>query len=502
MHKKYIDCINEISADDLYRGLLTYGLIAERVPPIFTVEPFYGYCQNMQSSFANKNHNYIFFESMRHTNVPRSFGIPNPMAYEILCKTLKNHWEEIKKHFHDTTEAQPYKISRIHIRKLAGTKSLFKMNYENWKIDNSPETDILIGKKYVAYADISTCFPSIYTHSICWALVGKEKAKLNREREEWYNEIDHACRNLRNGETHGLLIGPHASNLLSEIILTVVDKRLLEKKYNFMRHIDDYRCYVTDYETAQNFLTDLNEQLRFFDLPLNYKKTKIEPLPLAHGNWKSQLNYARYNFHNNIVDYNEAKAYLDSAIEIMQNNNMESSILNYAIKVLSDKQYIYSLNAQYYCIKTIMHLAIIYPYLVSILEHYVFIPFKARPEDIELFTQILFQESSSIRNYEGMYYALYFSMKYNFKIENMDIDVIIKSNSCLLKLFAWLYYKKNNDKEQLNALSDHARDLAKDSNDFDSNWLFVYESLTQEELHEEWKPLKRANISFILPEYR
>ena len=46
------------------------------------------------------------------------------------------------------------------------------MNYSNWKTDGTPEPDLLIGKKYIVKADISTCFPSIYTHSIPWALVG------------------------------------------------------------------------------------------------------------------------------------------------------------------------------------------------------------------------------------------------------------------------------------------------------------------------------------------
>lgn len=50
--------------------------------------------------------------------------------------------------------------------------------------------------------------------------------------------------NLTNGETHGLLVGPHASNLLSELILTRIDKTLFDEGYRFVRHIDDYLCYV------------------------------------------------------------------------------------------------------------------------------------------------------------------------------------------------------------------------------------------------------------------
>lgn len=45
---------------------------------------------------------------------------------------------------------------------------------------------------------------------------------------------------MHHGETHGILIGPHSSNILSEIILTVVDRKLYEKHYRYVRAIDDY----------------------------------------------------------------------------------------------------------------------------------------------------------------------------------------------------------------------------------------------------------------------
>lgn len=57
------------------------------------------------------------------------------------------------------------------------------MSYSNWKTDGTPEPDLLIGKRYVVKADISTCFPSIYTHSIPWALAGKATAKKNSRKK-------------------------------------------------------------------------------------------------------------------------------------------------------------------------------------------------------------------------------------------------------------------------------------------------------------------------------
>lgn len=61
---------------------------------------------------------------------------------------------------------------------------------------------------------------------LSWKNIAKQEIK---DEELYYNRIDKVCSNMRNGETHGLLIGPHASNLLAEIILTVVDKELYDK---------------------------------------------------------------------------------------------------------------------------------------------------------------------------------------------------------------------------------------------------------------------------------
>ena len=157
------------------------------------------------------------------------------------------------------------------------------MNYKNWRIDPSPEVDLLHGKYYLAKADISTCFPNIYTHALSWALVGKPEAKQHqgkKDSKEWYNQIDHFTQNINHGETHGLLIGPHASNLLSAIILTTVDHELYRKDWGgYIRNIDDYDCYTETYERAERFIVELNQQLQFFGLTLSHKKTSIQKLP-------------------------------------------------------------------------------------------------------------------------------------------------------------------------------------------------------------------------------
>ena len=95
MKKSYGEFMREIDGVALYTGLLRFGLFSEKLPPIFTSDPFYQYCQRSSIQVDSKDHDYIYFESMRNTNIPRAFGIPNPFAYEKLCRDIKENWDAI-----------------------------------------------------------------------------------------------------------------------------------------------------------------------------------------------------------------------------------------------------------------------------------------------------------------------------------------------------------------------------------------------------------------------
>lgn len=499
MLKGYADLMNDISADELYERLLAYGLFADKLPPILSSVDFYNYCKNITTPFSDKWKQYIYYESIRNINVPRPLGIPNPMAYQKLCRCLSENWDNLKRHFERQTLGQDYKVSRIHIRKRNNSDVLFSMSYSNWKTDGTPEPDLLIGKRYIVKADISTCFPSIYTHSIPWALVGKVVAKEHSGKgysKEWYNQIDHYTQNCKNGETHGLLIGPHASNLLSELILTVVDKKLYDKGWRYIRNIDDYTCYVESIEAGQKFLLELGGELRQFDLTLNFKKTEIQELPVASvEQWVRKINSVSVIQRNGKLDFIGARAYLDLSIELMQKNKGNSAILNYAIKVLSGQEL--TANAKDYCIKTIFHLSLLYPYLIPLLERNVFEPMSVESEQIDSFSQRVFQLGCNTQNYEAICFAIYFSLKYDFDINGITADAAISSDSCLFKLFAFLYFATHKDSKEEEKLKDHAKSLALNEDDFNRNWLFVYEALPQSDLKGEWKPMKKSGVSFI-----
>lgn len=503
MEKKYSEFMDEITADELYEGLLGYGLFANKLPPAFTSVPFLDYCQVNNPIYSDKDwHDYIFYSSMRNVNIPRAFGIPTPMKYQRLCKILKDNWDNLKIHFHQQTDLQEYRVSRIHLRKLYGKNELFEMNYKNWRIDGNPETGLLFLKpqgasKFIVKADISTCFPSIYSHSLPWALVGKEIAKANCKNDAlWYNKIDTACSTLKNGETHGLLIGPYASNLLSEVILTVIDKKLYDKGYRYYRNIDDYECYVESIERAQCFLHDLEEALREFDLPLNHKKTAVLPLPVAMAEkWLHKLN-SYLAITNGIISYKEANAYLDLALSLA-NDTGDSAVLKYAIKALAGKSL--TINAKKLAAQRIMHMSGVYPYLIQLMEESVFIPLGVGQTEIKAYVDSIYSDSLATHNYEAISYAIYFCLKYDVTLDALDIDWVIARGDCVLLLMTWLYYIKLNHNNrratQLKPLLAEAKRL-KDV-DMDRYWLFCYEVLTFSNLKDDWKVLKRAGVSFV-----
>lgn len=503
MAKTYYDFIKEISPDNLYDGLLGYGFFSEKLPPLFTSEDFLNYCKEQKQPPSSKNGTqYIRFDNIRNINIPRSFGIPNPLTYQALCFCLKNHWNEIQNYFREKTSYQEHKISQVHIRKMFSSKSLFRMNYKNWKTSDTANIDFLIGSKYLVTADISTCFPSIYTHSIPWALAGKTVAKQQKNHNSWYDEIDTATRNINSKETKGLLIGPHTSNILSEIILVAIDKELYDKNYKYIRHIDDFTCYVSSYEEGQQFIIDLKNELDKFNLLLNFKKVDIKPLPISFKeNWLRKLKAYTLIIlpEKQVINFNQVSSFLDFSIELMKQYDNNSAILNYAIKILSSRKL--SSNAIYYYTQYIFHLTLIYPYIIPLLDEYIFTPFKLDNNRIANISREIYSSNLKNNNFEGVYYAIFFALKYNFNFNINIYDDSIASNSCLFKITSFLYAKKYNDESNIKKLRNHAKNLYSDNETFEQNWLFVYEALSLNDLKDIWKSMKKNNISFIKKEF-
>ena len=522
-NKTYINNLEEITKDELFDGLLGFGLFAEKIPPFLTSEKFLMFCKNPPNTFTfeNKPRKYIIYESMRNINIPRILSIPHPIAYRNQCQILKESWKKLQKYFKEKTKHNTYKISRIHLRKIDNSlkvfetcyqdmddidlkdypslivNHLFEMSHKNFCTDDYPEPKLMIGKRYIVKADISNCFPSIYSHAIPWALVGKTLAKSNsKDYLKYYNKIDDSTRNQKEAETHGILIGPHSSNLISEIILVNIDD-VLSKNYDYIRNIDDYDCYVETYEKSEQFLIDLSCELKKYNLVLNHKKTEILELPLASTeHWIRKLNTFIFS-NDEKLKLSETRAFLDIALDLMKENKENSAILNYAIKVLSNKSM--TNNAEEYFINTIHHLILIYPYLIPLLDDKIFSVFNISNSDIENIAKNIFKMAKEKKLYEAMSYALFFGLKYDFKVEDNLFKIIDINRDAVLMLLAYLHDTKFIIHS---SIKKNYRKLAKSLvDDIDEYWIFVYEVLSISDLKDEWTVMKKEQVSFIKDEF-
>jgi hypothetical protein len=137
------------------------------------------------------------------------------------------------------------------------------------------------GKRYALIADVARFYPSIYSHSIPWALHGKALAKANKPSDLVGNALDKLVRDSQDGQTIRIPIGTDTSLLVAEIVMCAVDEMLSTRLHaTGLRHIDDIELSFSRAADADAALGPLQEVLGQFELALNPLNTHIDKLPL------------------------------------------------------------------------------------------------------------------------------------------------------------------------------------------------------------------------------
>lgn len=125
--KTYFECLNEISQNKLFKGLLGYGMFAERIPNFLTSKPFYRYCKNNKDKvFRKMGYQHITYEGIRDIGTPRYFAIPNPLAYYNQCKILRDNWDKLKGYFKEKTDGNTHRSAASTFKKSLKIKKFFK----------------------------------------------------------------------------------------------------------------------------------------------------------------------------------------------------------------------------------------------------------------------------------------------------------------------------------------------------------------------------------------
>jgi len=374
----------------------------------------------------------VEYKVTRYNNVPRPLSIPHPLTYANLCHSLSSNWEKLQ---YITETENSLVIPEVH-----DDGRIIVMNYENAKKRTERHVKLSFNKKFYVNTDIANFFPSVYSHSIPWALVGFETAKKDRDPKKWFNRIDAHQRATRRDETNGIPIGPASSNIVCEIILARIDKVLSNDGFEFVRYIDDYSAYFKTHEKAEEFIRRLSEELSKYKLLLNIRKTLIEPLPLpCSSEWLLDIT-------TRIPDQNDVKPtniirFLDYAVS-KQASTPDGSVLKYAAKSI-----IYNLKASTaeLVLQYLLSLCTRYPVLLPLLS----ISFEEMPSESEFAStaQLLdiLDEHATNKRSDAMAWSLYYLNKFSQTIPKGVAETVINTKDCIAILF--LYLSGQYDKE-------------------------------------------------------
>jgi hypothetical protein len=195
---------------------------------------------------------------------------------------VEQHWNEL------LVLCQKSKIS-LTTPKLSSKRAL-EGSHER-KAEGIERATRSVGLRYVLHADLARFYPSIYTHSIPWAIHGKA-LRADRSPALYGNLIDLWIRETQSQQTGGIPVGPDTSFLIAEVIASAIDSSLSEAigGLSGTRYIDDYHLYFASRSHAEGALSELHRIAGIYELDINDLKTSIEEVPEAiEPAWKTHL---------------------------------------------------------------------------------------------------------------------------------------------------------------------------------------------------------------------
>lgn len=230
--------------------------------------------------YTNKDGNYAW----------RKFQLINPILYVdfVYCITDVNNWRIIIDRFNKLHNLCKKNITCTSIPVVE--RNIYRRNsgkqiLEWWEKTELGAVGLAQEFPIVVTTDITDCYPSIYTHSLSWALHGTYIAKKNKNNSQLLgNIIDKKIQNMQNGQTNGIPQGSIIMDFLAELILAYADcilynslRRNKELKSNFkiLRYRDDYKIFVHSKFDGELIIKELSKTLLKLNLKLNASKTNF-----------------------------------------------------------------------------------------------------------------------------------------------------------------------------------------------------------------------------------
>jgi hypothetical protein len=318
-------------ADPTAQDLLIRGLFHDRIiPPLSSLSLSGVYDEvaafariEMEKERGRKRSRLVRHSVPKLKHLRRHFGVPNPYAQAMLCIAVAKHWKQLNA----VCEKSSISLSKP----LPSTKRALAAEHSR-RVEGVKRAQSSVAARVMLKTDLATFYPSIYTHSVPWAIHGKQVARSRRAKDWFGNQLDLWMRETQDRQTGGIPIGPDTSFLIAEVIASRLDERL-EKQLGAtlcgVRYIDDYHLYFKSRSEAERALAVLHTVTQDYELQLNGLKTEIVELPESiEPAWKTDLRLLRIRSDARATGI---KAFFDRA-SVLAREYPTDSVLTYAVR--------------------------------------------------------------------------------------------------------------------------------------------------------------------------
>jgi Reverse transcriptase (RNA-dependent DNA polymerase) len=124
----------------------------------------------------------------------------------------------------------------------------------------------------VLICDFVDFYNQIYTHRLRNVIAEAGGTTL----EEYAEVVENFLHGLNDKTSRGIPVGPAASIVLAEVVLSDIDRKILSHTASFTRYVDDFRVFFRTVDEAQAFLHEFTKYLyEVHRLVLSGEKTRF-----------------------------------------------------------------------------------------------------------------------------------------------------------------------------------------------------------------------------------
>jgi hypothetical protein len=483
-------------ASKIAKALLSRGFFPKEVPPIFSSQQFGNKTAHLRKKGLASSEQWTSCDpfNMPHAKIGRRIAaVVNPIPFFGLAECISANWKEISAIYDKSALSFSRPIFNGQGRAIGDS------DFDGFR-------EALItrasGYSYVLHADFSRFFPTIYTHAIEWAAHTKSKAKTNlklpkkKRAFHWGERLDSYVRNMQDGQTQGLPIGPDTSYVVAEIVASAIDHNFHKEFGRTVvgaRLIDDYAVFFetrSDAEAAHSALTKAASE---FQIALNNDKTYIEEITgPSRESWTYQLQWG-----DEVKSWQQQRRallrYVDRAALLFQQNK-NPAIGRYAVRVLSG-QLIHQRNIDL-AIACVLRMAQISPGSIPAVAKFVSgyreVGYKFNREPIATFVKSTLSRALSLGFDQEASWCIWMAIELGIKIPKEITAKVSYSGSSVVVLLA----KYAEKKKLCSGIGQGIFGKKLVADDFrSSNWLLAYEAAMR-----SWFGWKRQDINGSLLE--